>query len=167
MQGKFAEAEPLLEYVQSKREEVLGLEHPEVGTTLNNRAKLLESQVRAVWLQLVVVCGFLFLNNRCVVTKNSVQDDRDFPGLFCVVFMERGRPPQPGGGCSGLLSSIMLSLLGACSHGVLFACPIHTCRGRPFSVFEQFQVERMTTLIIPNASTTGAGCWSVVTKLDL
>lgn len=50
MQGKFAEAEPLLECAQSNREEVLGLEHPEVATTLNNRAKLLESQVRAVWL---------------------------------------------------------------------------------------------------------------------
>ncbi|CAM9883518.1 unnamed protein product [Ectocarpus sp. 4 AP-2014] len=44
LQGKFDEAEPLYERAQANREEVLGLEHPEVARTLNNRATLLQSQ---------------------------------------------------------------------------------------------------------------------------
>ena len=47
MQGKYAEAEPLLARSQAIREKVLGPEHPGVATTLNDQAVLLESQVRA------------------------------------------------------------------------------------------------------------------------
>ena len=47
-QGKYAEAEPLYERSQAIREKALGPEHPAVATVLNNRASLLESQVRAV-----------------------------------------------------------------------------------------------------------------------
>ena len=48
MQGKYAEAEPLYQRSQAIREKVLGLEHPDVAQSLNNRAGLLESQVRIV-----------------------------------------------------------------------------------------------------------------------
>ncbi|CAM9762259.1 unnamed protein product [Ectocarpus sp. 8 AP-2014] len=46
IQGKYAEAEPLYERSQAIQEKVLGPEHPDVATSLNNRAWLLESQVR-------------------------------------------------------------------------------------------------------------------------
>ncbi|CAM9971540.1 unnamed protein product [Ectocarpus sp. 8 AP-2014] len=46
MTGKYAEAEPLYERSQAIQEKVLGPEHPDVATSLNNRASLLESQVR-------------------------------------------------------------------------------------------------------------------------
>ncbi len=46
-QGKYAEAEPLYERSQAIREKVLGPEHPDVAQSLNNRAGLLRSQVRA------------------------------------------------------------------------------------------------------------------------
>ncbi|CAB1113143.1 unnamed protein product [Ectocarpus sp. CCAP 1310/34] len=46
IQGKYAEAEPLYERSQAIQENVLGPEHPDVGTSLNNRALLLEKQVR-------------------------------------------------------------------------------------------------------------------------
>ncbi|CAN0023190.1 unnamed protein product [Ectocarpus fasciculatus] len=45
--GKYAEAEPLYERYQAILEKVLHPEHPRVATSLNNRAQLLESQVRA------------------------------------------------------------------------------------------------------------------------
>ena len=47
-QGKYAEAELLNERSQTIRESVLGPEHPDVGNSLKNRAKLFESQVRDV-----------------------------------------------------------------------------------------------------------------------
>ena len=47
-QGKYAEAEPLYERSQAILEKALGPEHPAVAVELNNRAGLLESQVRAV-----------------------------------------------------------------------------------------------------------------------
>ena len=47
LQGKFAEAERLYERCQAIEEKVLGQEHPDFLTTLNNRANLLHSQVRA------------------------------------------------------------------------------------------------------------------------
>lgn len=46
--GKYAEAALLFERSQAIREKVLGPEHPEVATALNNRANLLETQVRAM-----------------------------------------------------------------------------------------------------------------------
>lgn len=46
LQGKYAAAEPLYLRSQSIREEALGTEHPEVAVVLNNRAWLMESQVR-------------------------------------------------------------------------------------------------------------------------
>ena len=46
-QGKYDEAEPLYERSQAIWEEVLGPEHPDVATSLHNRAGLLEAQVRA------------------------------------------------------------------------------------------------------------------------
>ena len=42
------EAEPLYERSQAIQEKALGPEHPDVAQSLNNRAGLLESQVRAV-----------------------------------------------------------------------------------------------------------------------
>ena len=56
LQGKFAEAERLYERCQAIRETVLGPEHPYLAKTLNNRAILLHSQVRAGANVLVVVC---------------------------------------------------------------------------------------------------------------
>ncbi|CAN0390435.1 unnamed protein product, partial [Laminaria digitata] len=47
MQGKYAEAEPLYARCQAIEEKALGPEHPSLATTLNNRAGLLGSQVRA------------------------------------------------------------------------------------------------------------------------
>ena len=47
IQGNYAEAEPLYERSQAIREKVLGPEHPDVAQSLNNRAELLKSQVRA------------------------------------------------------------------------------------------------------------------------
>lgn len=41
------EAEPLYERCQAIDEKVLGPEHPELAKTLNNRAVLLNKQVRA------------------------------------------------------------------------------------------------------------------------
>ncbi|CAB1113194.1 unnamed protein product [Ectocarpus sp. CCAP 1310/34] len=46
-QGKYDDAEPLNERSQTIREKVLGPEHPDVAQSLNNRAGLLEAQVRA------------------------------------------------------------------------------------------------------------------------
>lgn len=46
-QGRYAEAEPLYERSQAIREKILGPEHPDVATSLNNRAILLQRQVRA------------------------------------------------------------------------------------------------------------------------
>ena len=47
-QGKFTEAEPLYGRATEIWETALGPEHPNVATALNNRAGLLESQVRTV-----------------------------------------------------------------------------------------------------------------------
>ncbi|CAM9318329.1 unnamed protein product [Ectocarpus sp. 8 AP-2014] len=44
IQGKYASALPLFERSQAMQEKVLGREHPDVATSLNNRAGLLESQ---------------------------------------------------------------------------------------------------------------------------
>ena len=46
-QGKYDEAEPLYERSQAIREKVLGPEHPDVATSLHDRAGLLKAQVRA------------------------------------------------------------------------------------------------------------------------
>ena len=45
-QGKYADAEPLYERCQAIEEKVLGPEHPSLAITLNNRAGLLQAQVR-------------------------------------------------------------------------------------------------------------------------
>lgn len=45
-QGKYAQAEPLLERAQTIREKVLGPEHEDVASIVNNRVLLLEQQVR-------------------------------------------------------------------------------------------------------------------------
>lgn len=45
IQGKYAEAEPLYERSQAIREKVLGLEHPDVAQSLNDRAGLFADQV--------------------------------------------------------------------------------------------------------------------------
>lgn len=47
MQGKLAEAEPLLERSQAIREKSFGQENPDVAESLNTRALLLHRQVRA------------------------------------------------------------------------------------------------------------------------
>lgn len=47
MQGKYEEAGPLYERSLAIREKALGPDHPAVATALNNRALLLNSQVRA------------------------------------------------------------------------------------------------------------------------
>lgn len=47
-QGKYVEAELLYEKCQEIQKKVLGTEHPSFATTLNDRALLLERQVRAV-----------------------------------------------------------------------------------------------------------------------
>lgn len=47
-QGKYAEADPLFLRVIKIGEKALGLNHPNLATWLNNRAELLESQVRTV-----------------------------------------------------------------------------------------------------------------------
>ena len=44
-QGKYAEAEPLYERSQAIREKALGLDHPDVASSLNHRARLLTTQV--------------------------------------------------------------------------------------------------------------------------
>ncbi|CAN0367181.1 unnamed protein product [Ectocarpus sp. 6 AP-2014] len=46
IQGKYAEAETLYERSRAIQEKVLGPEHPDVATSLNNRALLLQSQGR-------------------------------------------------------------------------------------------------------------------------
>lgn len=46
-QGKYAEAEPLYERCQAIQEKTLGPKHPKFAATLNNRAGLFKSQVRA------------------------------------------------------------------------------------------------------------------------
>lgn len=58
VQGKDAKAEPFFERCQKIQETALGPEHPRVATTLNNRAGLLMSQVRAVG------CSQFFLPGR-------------------------------------------------------------------------------------------------------
>ncbi|CAN0458451.1 unnamed protein product, partial [Scytosiphon promiscuus] len=47
-QGFLDKASPLLEEIVSARERVLGHDHPDVASALNNRALLLKAQVRAV-----------------------------------------------------------------------------------------------------------------------
>ncbi|CAB1107478.1 unnamed protein product [Ectocarpus sp. CCAP 1310/34] len=47
IQGKYMEAEPLYERSQAIQEKVLGLEHPDVASSLNNRVELLRAQVTA------------------------------------------------------------------------------------------------------------------------
>ncbi|CAN0367965.1 unnamed protein product [Ectocarpus sp. 12 AP-2014] len=44
IQGKYVEAEPLYERCQTIEENALGLDHPSLASTLNNRARLLERQ---------------------------------------------------------------------------------------------------------------------------
>lgn len=46
LQGKFAEAGSLYERAQAIEEKVLGPEHPDLATTLHNRAGLLQAKVR-------------------------------------------------------------------------------------------------------------------------
>ena len=48
LQGKYAEAEPLLERCQRIQENALGVDHPTLAKTLNTRALLSEDQVNAV-----------------------------------------------------------------------------------------------------------------------
>ena len=48
IQGNYDEAGRLYERSLAIREKALGPDHPAVATTLNNRAGLLEAQVRAV-----------------------------------------------------------------------------------------------------------------------
>ena len=47
MQGKYEEAGPLYDRSLAIREKVYGPDHPAVATALNNRAALLQKQVRA------------------------------------------------------------------------------------------------------------------------
>lgn len=47
MQGQFPDAEPLYERCHVILEKVLGAEHPDLATILNNRAELLMNLVRA------------------------------------------------------------------------------------------------------------------------
>ena len=46
-QGKYDDADPLYQRALAIDEKVLGPDHPDVAADLNNRAGLLESQVRA------------------------------------------------------------------------------------------------------------------------
>ena len=55
-QGKYDEAEPLYERSQAIDEKVLGPEHPDVAQSLNNRAVLLQNQVRAVRIFWEISC---------------------------------------------------------------------------------------------------------------
>ena len=48
LQGKYDEAEPLYVRAMAIDEKVYGPDHPEVARDLNNRAELLQQQVRAV-----------------------------------------------------------------------------------------------------------------------
>ena len=70
-QGKYAEADPLYKRTQEIWEKSLGRDHPNVATILNNRARLLKSQVRVevphvIWFSFSFVL-FCFLNTfgRC------------------------------------------------------------------------------------------------------
>ena len=47
-QGKFDEADPLYLRAIEIGEKTLGPDHPDLATLLNNRARLLQQQVRAV-----------------------------------------------------------------------------------------------------------------------
>ena len=64
-QGNYEDAKPLYERSLAIREKVLGPDHPDVATCLNNLAGLLESQVRGDTLgpssvpQLANVCDWL------------------------------------------------------------------------------------------------------------
>lgn len=60
-QGNYAEAEPLYEQSQAVFEKVLGPDHPEVATSLNNRAVLLEAQVRTARYFSGISCGNLWM----------------------------------------------------------------------------------------------------------
>ena len=87
-QGKLSEAKPLYERCQQIMEKVLGPEHPSLAMTLNNRAMLLESQVRAIrrvlehssgrgeWVQTEnksLVVGKSLLNNRAELLRAQVR----------------------------------------------------------------------------------------------
>lgn len=61
VQGKHAEAESLFKKTQDVFEHCLGQDHPDVATILNNRAVLLETQVRpAIYFHdcLLWCCGY-------------------------------------------------------------------------------------------------------------
>lgn len=48
LQGEYARAKPLYERCQAIQEKALGSDHPILARTLNNRAGLLQTLVRAV-----------------------------------------------------------------------------------------------------------------------
>ena len=60
-QGKYAEADPLYKRTQEIWEKSLGRDHLNVATILNNRARLLESQVSRKLFGLFLFC-FVFLH---------------------------------------------------------------------------------------------------------
>lgn len=47
LQGRYADSESLLERCQAIEEEVLGLEHPQLALTLNDRAVVCQAHLRA------------------------------------------------------------------------------------------------------------------------
>lgn len=57
-QGKHVEAELLYRRCQAMQEKVLGPDHPDLSTTLNNGAALSESQVRDSWIRRAYRPGF-------------------------------------------------------------------------------------------------------------
>lgn len=66
LKGKYAEAGPHYERSQAILEKALGREHPDVASSLNNRAELLKCQVRAQisWVSRIQIPsqnGFVFI----------------------------------------------------------------------------------------------------------
>lgn len=78
-QGKHVEAEPLYERSQAIRENVLGLEHPDVAESLNSWAALLGSQVgidlfcALLVAELLAICGPLTYTNQHVLAIGQVR----------------------------------------------------------------------------------------------
>ena len=62
VQGAYAEADPLYARSLAIREKVLGLEHPDVASSLSNRAELLKCQVRMLLLGIMFenYCGVVW-----------------------------------------------------------------------------------------------------------
>lgn len=76
LQGEYDEAGRLFERSLAIREKALGPEHPDVAASFNNRAAVLESQVRAIRIPgcfmgfVFVGESLLFLVDHCLTSKH-------------------------------------------------------------------------------------------------